>query len=59
MVGSREVHKVKMAIVNLDEAHIGELVRKAVAAGASTKDIVEDGMRAGMTEVGRKYKAGE
>ena len=59
MAGSREVHKVKMAIVNLDEAHIGDLVRKAVAAGASTKDIVEDGMRAGMTEVGRKYEVGE
>jgi len=35
MAGSQEVQGVKQAIVDLDEAHIGELVRKAVAAGSS------------------------
>ncbi|HEY5493388.1 MAG TPA: cobalamin-dependent protein [Candidatus Anoxymicrobiaceae bacterium] len=59
MAGSQEVQGVKQAIIDLDEAHTGELVRKAVAAGATTKDIVENGMRAGMTEVGKKYEAGE
>jgi methylmalonyl-CoA mutase cobalamin-binding domain/chain len=59
MAGAEEVERVRDAIVALDEAHVGELVRKAVAAGASTKDIVERGMRAGMTEVGRKYEEGE
>lgn len=59
MAGSAEVQSVKQAIIDLDEAHIGELVREAVAAGATTKDIVENGMRAGMTEVGKKYEAGE
>jgi methylmalonyl-CoA mutase cobalamin-binding domain/chain len=54
MAGAEEVEAVKRAIIELDEAHIGELVRKAVTAGASTKDIVERGMR-----VGRKYEAGE
>jgi methylmalonyl-CoA mutase cobalamin-binding domain/chain len=59
MAGSQEVQGVKQAIIDLDEAHIGELIRKAVAAVATTKDIVENGMRAGMTEVGKKYEAGE
>jgi methylmalonyl-CoA mutase cobalamin-binding domain/chain len=59
MAGAEEVEAVRKAIIELDEAHIGELVRKAVSGGASTKDIVEEGMRAGMTEVGRKYEEGE
>lgn len=59
MAGSSEVQKVRKSIVDLDEAHIGAAVREAVTAGASTREIIEEGMRAGMTEVGRRYEAGE
>lgn len=59
MAGAGEIEQVKQAIISLDGAHVGELVREAVVAGASTKDIVENGMRAGMTEVGRLYEQGE
>ncbi|MHB8896101.1 MAG: cobalamin B12-binding domain-containing protein [Candidatus Geothermincolia bacterium] len=59
MAGAREVERVRNFIIELDDENIGKAVREAVTAGASTRDIVENGMRAGMTEVGRRYEAGE
>src|SRR5665647_2786771 len=59
MAGKLEIEKVRNAIIELDSAHVSEFVRAAVAAGASTREIIEDGMRAGMTEVGRRYEEGD
>lgn len=59
MAGAQQVEAVRKAVIDLDTDKIAKLVREAVAVGASTQQIVEDGMRAGMTEVGRKYEKGE
>lgn len=59
MAGSDQVKKVGQAIVDLDLDNIAGVVKEAVAGGASKQDIIEKGMREGMSEVGRKFEEGE
>lgn len=59
MAGSKEVEQVRECIVELDENSIEKAVRDAVMAGATTREIIENGMRSGMTQVGRMYEEGQ
>ncbi|MFH2055432.1 MAG: corrinoid protein [bacterium] len=42
-----------------DHTSVGELTQKAIAAGLPPKQILDDGLIAGMAVVGRKFKAHE
>jgi len=59
MAGTEEILKVRQSIIDLDKESTGKAVIEAIRAGASTQDIIEKGMKDGMSEVGRKYEAGE
>lgn len=59
MAGNKQVEKIKQAVVDLDLDNIAGLVKEAVASGASKQDIIEGGMRDGMSEVGRRFEEGE
>jgi len=58
MAGTEEILKVRQSIIDLDKESTGKAVIEAIRAGASTQDIIEKGMKDGMSEVGRKYEAG-
>jgi 5-methyltetrahydrofolate--homocysteine methyltransferase len=59
VAGNKQVEKIKQAIVDLDLDNIAGLVKEAFASGASKQDIIEGGMREGMSEVGRRFEEGE
>ncbi len=51
--------KVAASIVNLDADAAEASTREAVEAGVDVMSIIEDGIGAGMTQVGEKYQADE
>lgn len=59
MAGETEVQELRRAVRELDEGGVRPLVRKAISAGASTSEIKQEGLRAGMFDAGRKFESGE
>jgi len=53
------LREISAALVNLDEGLVEELVARALEAGCQPVDVVEQGMRPGMEEVGRRFEGGE
>uniref|UniRef100_A0A7J3X719 Cobalamin-binding protein n=1 Tax=Thermofilum pendens TaxID=2269 RepID=A0A7J3X719_THEPE len=53
------MREISAALVNLDEGLVEELVARALEAGCQPVDVVEQGMRPGMEEVGRRFEGGE
>ncbi|MFH0732538.1 MAG: corrinoid protein [Candidatus Omnitrophota bacterium] len=50
---------IKNAILNGDISAVPTLVNKAISAGASSEDVLNKGLIAGMSVVGEKFKANE
>jgi methylmalonyl-CoA mutase cobalamin-binding domain/chain len=59
VAGNNHVDKVRQALIDLDLDNIAGLVKEAIDSGASRQDIIEKGMRDGMSEVGRRFEEGE
>ncbi len=53
------LNAVRACLVELDTAAISGAVQAAIATGLAPFDIIADGMALGMTEVGRRFEAGE
>lgn len=56
---SDKLEKIAECLVNCQVKKIRGLVEDAVAAGCSGKDILNEGLLAGMSEVGQLFKEGE
>ncbi len=59
MAGETEVDELRRAVSELDQAETRRLVRKAISSGATTSEIKENGLRAGMYDAGRRFESGE
>lgn len=53
------LEKIAQAVLNGDEETVPTLVQEALAAGTPAKTILNDGLLAGMTVVGRLFREGE
>ena len=59
-MGTREsIEKVRKGIIDLNLENIAGLVSDAIRSGLSAREVIEQGMREGMSEVGRRFEAGE
>jgi 5-methyltetrahydrofolate--homocysteine methyltransferase len=56
---SRLYERISTAIMEGDADKIGSLVQKALDQGLAAKDILDNGMVVGMSEVGVRFKAGD
>ena len=54
-----DLEQIAKAIIDCDEDGTLDLVNQAIADGVSAKDILNDGLLAGMAEVGRLFRDGE
>ena len=54
-----DMKAISEAIINGKREVVVELVKKAIAEGAAPAKILNDGLIAGMNEVGRRFKANE
>jgi len=51
--------QIANALINFDEQTTAKLVQQALAEGLAAKQILEEGLLAGMAEVGRRFRDGE
>jgi 5-methyltetrahydrofolate--homocysteine methyltransferase len=56
---SRIYERISTAIMEGDADKIGSLVQKGLDQGLAAKDILDNGMVVGMSEVGVRFKAGD
>jgi 5-methyltetrahydrofolate--homocysteine methyltransferase len=56
---SRLLEKMSTAILEGDADKMPALVKKALAEGTSAKEVLENGLLAGMQEVGIRFRAGD
>jgi 5-methyltetrahydrofolate--homocysteine methyltransferase len=56
---SRIYERISTAIMEGDSETIGSLVQKGLDQGLAAKDILDNGMVVGMTEVGVRFRAGD
>jgi 5-methyltetrahydrofolate--homocysteine methyltransferase len=54
-----DMNAIAQAIINGKREEVVELVKQAVAEGIAPRQILNDGLIAGMNEVGRRFKANE
>jgi 5-methyltetrahydrofolate--homocysteine methyltransferase len=53
------LEKIAQAVIDCDETTTPQLTQQAVDEGLSAKQILNDGLLAGMAEVGRRFREGE
>ena len=51
------IHAIRNAIIGLDRAKMGELVRRAIAAGCPAEQIIQEGFIRAMDQVGKSFAA--
>jgi 5-methyltetrahydrofolate--homocysteine methyltransferase len=56
---SRIYERISTAIMEGDSEKIGSLVQKGLDQGLASKDILDNGMVVGMSEVGVRFRAGD
>jgi 5-methyltetrahydrofolate--homocysteine methyltransferase len=53
------LEQIANALINCDEQTTAKLVEQALSEGLPPKQILDDGLLAGMSEVGRRFRDGE
>jgi 5-methyltetrahydrofolate--homocysteine methyltransferase len=53
------LEQIAQAVIDGDEVHAPKLVEQALAAQTPAREILNEGLLKGMTEVGRRFRAGE
>jgi 5-methyltetrahydrofolate--homocysteine methyltransferase len=53
------LEQIAQAVISGDEVKAPQLVAQAVAAGLPARDVLNEGLLKGMTEVGRLFRDGE
>ena len=51
--------QIAQAVIDGDEQQAPKLVEQALSDGVAAKEVLQDGLLAGMTEVGRRFRDGE